>query len=97
MAAIKPVGLVDTERKAMARELITDIRRIDRALLENRRRCAEAVAASGSTLTEIFGISDTRRSEHRSVLVPLRAAPVRIALWACPLCLAAFDSPASAR
>jgi len=25
---------------------------------DNRRRCAEAVAASGSTLTEIFGISE---------------------------------------
>ncbi|HEX6461606.1 MAG TPA: IS110 family transposase, partial [Thermoleophilaceae bacterium] len=58
LATVKPVGLVDSERKAMARELITDVRRIDRALLENRRRCAQAVAASGSSLTEIFGISE---------------------------------------
>ena len=42
----------------MARQLIADVRRIDRALAENRRRCAQAVAASGSTLTDIFGISD---------------------------------------
>jgi transposase len=58
LATIKPAGLVDTERKAMARGLISDVRRIDRALLENRRRCAQAVAASGSSLTEIFGISE---------------------------------------
>ena len=58
LATVKPVGLVDSERKAMARDLLTDLRRVDRALLENRRRCAEAVAASGSTLTEIFGISE---------------------------------------
>ena len=56
--AIRPAGAVDLERKAIARQLIADVRRIDRALLENRRRCEQAVASSGSTLTEIFGISD---------------------------------------
>ena len=58
LATITPVGAVDTERKAMARQLILDVRRIDRALLDNRRRCAQAVAASNTTLTEIFGISE---------------------------------------
>jgi transposase len=58
LAAIRPSGAVDSERKAMARQLIADVRRIDRALLDNRRRCAEAVAASGTTLTEVFGISE---------------------------------------
>jgi transposase len=58
LAAVMPAGAVDIERKAMARQLIADVRRIDRALADNRRRCAEAVAASGSTLTEIFGISE---------------------------------------
>lgn len=58
LAAIKPFGAVDIERKAMAHQLIADVRRIDRALIDNRRRCAQAVAASGTTLTEIFGISE---------------------------------------
>ena len=31
---------------------------IDRALAQNRRRCAAAVAASGNTLTQLAGISD---------------------------------------
>jgi transposase len=58
LTTIKPAGAVDIERKAMARQLIADIRRIDRALTDNRRRSAQAVAASGSSLTEIFGISE---------------------------------------
>jgi transposase len=58
LATIRPADAVDIERKAMARQLIADVRRIDRALIDNRRRCAEAVATSGTTLTEIFGISE---------------------------------------
>ena len=42
----------------MARDLLVDVRRLDRALAENRRRCAAAVAASGTTLTQLAGISD---------------------------------------
>ncbi len=58
LAATRASGAVELERKAIARQLIADVRRIDRALLENRQRCAQAVAASGTTLTQIFGISD---------------------------------------
>jgi transposase len=58
LTAIRPASTVDLERKAIARQLIADVRRVDRALLENRRRCQQAVASSGSTLTDIFGISD---------------------------------------
>ena len=58
LTATRPASAVDLERKAIARQLIADVRRVDRALLENRRRCQQAVASSGSTLTDIFGISD---------------------------------------
>jgi transposase len=58
LTQIRPETVVDLERKAMARALVTDLRRIDRALVENRRRCAAAVATSGTSLTSIFGISD---------------------------------------
>jgi len=58
LGRIRPAAAVDLERKAMARVLVSDLRRLDRALVENRRRCATAVAASGTTLTAIFGISD---------------------------------------
>jgi transposase len=58
LAAMRPTAAVDQERRAIARQLIADVRRVDRALLENRRRCEQAVATSDSTLTQIFGISD---------------------------------------
>jgi len=55
---IRPKTAVDLERKLMARALVADLRRVDRALVENRARCTAAVAASGTTLTSVFGISD---------------------------------------
>ena len=55
---IRPTTAVELERKVMARVLVADLRRVDRALVENRARCAAAVAASGTTLTTVFGISD---------------------------------------
>jgi len=58
LGRIRPTTAVDLERKLMARTLVAELRRIDRALAENRTRCASAVAASGTTLTAIFGISD---------------------------------------
>ena len=58
LGRIRPASAVDVERKAMARALVADVRRIDRALVENRSRCAVAVIASGTTVTAIFGISD---------------------------------------
>lgn len=58
LRSIRSANAIDQERLAIARQLVTDVRRIDRALLENRRRCQQAVAASGSSLTEILGISD---------------------------------------
>ena len=58
LGRLRPRSAVDRERKAMARALVADVRRIDRALVENRARCAAAVGASGTTLTTVFGISD---------------------------------------
>ncbi len=58
LGRIRPAGAVEHERRAMARGLVADLRRIDRALVENRTRCAVAVAASGTTLTTVFGISE---------------------------------------
>ncbi len=58
LGRIRPLGTVAVERKAMARQLVADLRRLDRALAENRCRCAAAVAASGTSLTSVFGISD---------------------------------------
>ena len=58
LARVRPVGAVTIERKRVARELLADVRRLDKAIAENRRRCADAVAATDTTLTEIYGISE---------------------------------------
>lgn len=58
LGRIRPRTVADHERKTMTRTLIADLRRIDRALVENRARCSAAVAASDTTLTTVFGISD---------------------------------------
>ena len=58
LAKVRPSDAVTAERKQMAKELLADVRRLDRALADNRRRCAAAVAACGTTLTDIAGISD---------------------------------------
>ena len=58
LAKVRPRDGVEAERKQMARDLLIDVRRLDRALAQNRQRCAAAVAASGTTLTQLAGISD---------------------------------------
>jgi transposase len=58
LAANRPRGAVNVERKALARQLLVDLRRLDRSLAASRQRCAAAVSASGTTLTQVFGISD---------------------------------------
>lgn len=58
LSALRPSTSIDRERKDQARQLVADIRRVDKALNDNRKRCADEVAASGTTLTSIFGISE---------------------------------------
>lgn len=50
---VRPVGEVDAMRKVLARDLLDDLRRLDAKLTANATRIAEAVDASGTTLTEI--------------------------------------------
>lgn len=58
LAKIRPHDAVEAERKQMARDLLADLRRLDKAIGDNRRRCAAAVSARGTNLTQISGISD---------------------------------------
>ena len=44
------------QRKQLARELVADLRKIDRQLVDIDARIVEAVTASQTTLTEIVGI-----------------------------------------
>jgi transposase len=54
---VRPATAVDVERKHVARQLIDEIRRIDKQLDDNRTRTRTAVEATPTRLLEIFGIS----------------------------------------
>jgi transposase len=51
-----PSGAVDRARAELAAEFLQDIRRLDAQLRDTRKKLAVAVRASGTTLTEVFGV-----------------------------------------
>ena len=51
-----PAGPVEATRHALALEHLEDLRRIDEQMRASKRRIADAVKASGTTTTEVFGI-----------------------------------------
>lgn len=53
---IRPQTPVEEQRKTMARQHLTDVRRLDRELAANRLEIRRAVAASDTTLTDIRGV-----------------------------------------
>jgi transposase len=56
LARVRPTDLVSVERKALARDLLAEIRRVDRDLADLVKRIGAAVAASGTTVTDVFGV-----------------------------------------
>ena len=53
---IEPVSPVEQARHDLALELLADVQRLDAQLKESHRRIRVAVRASGTTVTDIFGI-----------------------------------------
>jgi transposase len=53
---IRPVGLVATQRRELARELLADLRRVDQQLTDIDRRIVAAVTATKTMLTDIVGV-----------------------------------------
>ena len=51
-----PEGAVQAARHDLARELLEDLRRFDEQLRASKRRLAAVVQASGSSLTNLFGV-----------------------------------------
>jgi transposase len=56
LAATRPVTAADIERKRIARALLDDLRRSDRQLKAIGKTIETTVAATSTTLTEVFGI-----------------------------------------
>jgi transposase len=53
---LRPVGAADVERKRQCTEHVVEIRRLDAQLGELRKRTVQAVAASGTSVTEVHGV-----------------------------------------
>jgi transposase len=52
----EPTTPVEQTRYELAHELLDDVERLDRQMKESRKRIKTAVEASGTTLTEIYGV-----------------------------------------
>ena len=53
---LRPVTATDIQRKRIARELLGDVRRLDRQVAAATTATRKAVTASGTTLTQIYGV-----------------------------------------
>jgi transposase len=56
LEAITPAGAVEAARCELTAAFLDDLRRIDAQLLATKKKLTAAVAASGTTLTAIFGV-----------------------------------------
>jgi transposase len=56
LAAIQPGNAVQRQRLELAHELLDEIRVLDERRKNSKRRIADAVAASATSLTEIYGV-----------------------------------------
>ena len=56
LRTVRPVELVDIERKRMALDLLADVRRLDSQLATVKERIAVAVEASATTVTNVYGV-----------------------------------------
>lgn len=56
LGSITPSSPMEAARHAVALEHLEDLRRVDAQLAESRKRIVEAVAASGSSVTDIVGV-----------------------------------------
>jgi transposase len=56
LGQVRPVTVTDTQRKRIARDLLGDVRRLDRQVAAATTAVRKAVADSGTTLTQIYGV-----------------------------------------
>jgi transposase len=56
LEAVQPAGAVALARWELAGDFLEDLRRIDAQMAQAKKKLAAAVKASGTTLTEVFGV-----------------------------------------
>jgi transposase len=53
---VHPITVVDVERKRIARELLADVRRLDRQIKTAGQAIGTAIREHGTTLTQVYGV-----------------------------------------
>ena len=53
---VRPATMVETERKRLAHQHLAEVRRLERELVASKARLRDAAEASGTTLTDIYGV-----------------------------------------
>jgi transposase len=56
LRAFKPASAPEATRRDMAMDLVADIRRLDQAIKDVKKRTTIAVTASGTSVTEVYGV-----------------------------------------
>jgi transposase len=56
LECVQPATPVEAARRDLARELLADVQRLDDQLTESHRRIRSAITASGTNLTDLFGV-----------------------------------------
>jgi transposase len=56
LQGIRAVTMAETERKRIAHQLLTEVRRLDKELTASKQRLRKAVEASGTSLVDIYGV-----------------------------------------
>jgi transposase len=56
LECVQPATSVEAARRDLALELLADVQRLDDQLKESHRRIRNAITASGTRLTELFGV-----------------------------------------
>ncbi|MFD1938705.1 transposase [Nonomuraea mangrovi] len=56
LRTVRPTSATQALRRDLARDLLADLRRIDQRLKDNEAQSRDALAAAGSTLTDIHGV-----------------------------------------
>jgi len=67
LGTLRPATPVEHTRVAMANELLDDVRRLDDQLKVSHRRIKEAVTASGTTLTDLYGVGPVLAAMREAV------------------------------
>jgi transposase len=79
LRGIRPADDIARQRKAIAKELLAELRVLDRKRKENERRIAETLESFGTTLTEIQGISHVGAATILSIVGDVSRFPTAAA------------------